>query len=332
MSLGLAALAILPFVLWEAPDPTGRRLRVVSVFDGATTAALVEAFTAETGIVCDVDPFAGGTQTTVDLILQGRVQPDILLGGTVEIHERLAAEGMLLPCPPLDDPDRIARYDDPEHRWTPLYLGYLALIYRPLPTFQSHPPEWVTLIQPQWRGRVTIPSPTTSGGGLVFLATQIQRQQDPELAWRYVRLLAESGARFEERSNVPISRVAEGSMDLGVAWAHDVLRRREDERLPVEIRIPDQTGFEVGAVSILEWARDREAARAFVRFLMGPVAGEIQVREGRRVPLRADIDPPAYLEAGALGNGATAFYDRAAVLENREAWIRRWEALLRADP
>ncbi|NNM33295.1 MAG: extracellular solute-binding protein [Gemmatimonadetes bacterium] len=330
--LAALALAAIPVTTWDPPASNGRRLRVVSVLDGATTQALAAAFTRETGIVCDVDPFAGGTQTTVELIQQGRVQPDVLLGGTVEIHERLARDDKLARYDLPPDPARVADYDDPDQRWTPLYLGYIALVYRPLPSFQSHPPEWLTLIQPQWNGRVTIPSPTASGGGLVFLATQILRQPDPERAWRYMELLVDSGARFEDRSDIPISRVAAGTMDLGVAWAHDILRRREVERLPVELRIPDQTGYEVGGVSILQWARDRDAAAAFVRFLTGPVAGEIQVREGRRVPLRTDVDPPEYIEAGRLDSSATAFYDRVAVLANRETWGARWQDLLTPVP
>ena len=299
------------------------RVRIVSVLDEDTTSSLVESFTRETGIVCEVDPFAGGTQTTVELILQGRLQPDVLLGGTSEIHAQLADAGSSAQFRVAPDPERITTYDDEDGRWTPLYLGYLGLVYRPLPELTTHPPNWLTLLQPRWRGRVTVPDPATSGGGLVFLATQILRQPDPENAWEYLALLDANGARYEERSNIPITRVANGTMDLGVAWAHDVLRRIEVERLPVEVVIPERTGYEVGAVSILSKARDPESARRFVEFLVGRRAAEIQAVTGRRVPLRNDVEPPRYLgEGGATkGNG---HFDREVVAEQRGMWLELW--------
>jgi iron(III) transport system substrate-binding protein len=326
----LATLLVLvvPFFVSEAPVPaSGQRLRIISVLDAETTSALVEAFTGETGISCDVDPFAGGTQTTAQLILQGRIQPDVLLGGTVEIHEELARADLLTAYEPAPDAYRIDRYDDPQRLWTPLYLGFIGLVYRPLPTLQTHPPDWNTLLQTRWKGRVTIPSPAESGGGLVFLATQILRQQDPDLAWEYLQQTVDRGVRFEARSDIPITLVASGTMDIGVAWAHDVLRRVERDRLPVELRIPERTGYEVGGVSILGWARDLDAAEAFVRFLTGKRAGQIQVAKGYRVPLRTDVEPPGYLDGGAVPEEITSFYDRGAVLENRAAWVDRWQAL-----
>jgi iron(III) transport system substrate-binding protein len=331
--LATLLLAVVPFFTTASPGPTsGHRLRIISVFDDETTSALVEAFTRETGITCDVDPFAGGTQTTAQLILQERIQPDVLLGGTVEIHEELARADLLAPYLPPPDARRIERYDDPQHLWTPLYLGYLGLIYRPLPTLLTHPPDWNTLIQTRWKGRVTIPSPAASGGGLVFLATQILRQQDPELGWQYLQQLIDQGARFESRSDIPITRVAAGTMDIGVAWAHDVLRRKQRDRLPVELRIPEVTGYEVGGVSILTWARDKEAANAFVRFLTGKQAAEIQVSRGYRVPLRRDVEPPEYLATVGVPEEITAFYDRHAVLEHRAEWVERWKQLRASMP
>ena len=262
--------------------------------------------------------------------MREQVKPDVLLGGTVEIHEVLARAGKLAEFAPLPDPDRIATYDDPRKHWTPLYLGYLAIVHRPLPSLAESPPNWATLVQPRWTGRVSIPSPSKSGGGLVFLATQLMRRENSEAGWQYLRLLEERGVRYEERSSLPIQRVGAGTMDLGVAWAHDIVRRRDEERLPVELHIPEQTGYEVGGVSILAWSDQIGAAEKFVNFLSGSRAGEIQASHGRRVPLRLDVEPPTYLMDRAQGGDArlmrdrTAFYDRQRVLSDRSAWLTRW--------
>jgi iron(III) transport system substrate-binding protein len=322
LAMGVVPAALLGPRLKESPP----RVRVVSVLDEATTQALVQAFTRQSGILCEVDPFAGGTQTTAELILQGRIHPDVLLGGTVEIHQELADAGILLPHPPLTDPQRQVRWDDPEGRWTPLYLGVLGLVYRPLPELEAHDPDWLTLIQPRWKDRVAIPAPDKSGGGLVFLATQILRQNDEAKAWEYLALLDQNQVHWEARSSVPISRVAAGTMDIGVAWAHDVIRRVETERLPVELTIPVDTGYEIGAASILASGPNPDAARRFLEFLASREAAQIQAEVGHRVPLRSDVELPTYLNGSRKGPGEVgAEFDRERLANQRRAWIERWE-------
>ena len=320
--LGLVLVTATP---WLAGRGSGRTLRVLSVFDLDTTEALVEAFEEETGIQCIVDPFTGGAQRSANLLAQGRLQPDVYLGGTVEVHDRLAAAGVSLAVEPTDDPQRIDRYDDPRHLYTPIYLGYLAIIHRPLADLRRHPPDWNTLLDPRWKGRLSLPSPSSTSGGLVFLATQMLRQDDIDRGWTYLELLERQQARWEPRSEDVITRVAAGEADLGVAWAHDTWRRRRTDRIPVELRIPERTGYEVGAVSVLRWARDEDAARQFVHFLTGPRAARIQVRWGYRIPLRTDVAPPAYIrEDDPLAGGRLDFFDRRRVLAERESWIGRW--------
>jgi iron(III) transport system substrate-binding protein len=332
--LWLALLAGLTFTSTRIDTGTGssRHLRVLSVFDQETTDALLDEFRARTGIVCEVDPFAGGAQAAVNLLLEQRLQPDVLLGGTVEIHDQLAQVGNLIGCSLDNDDQRLDQWDQEEHLWTPIYVGYLALIHRPLPELRTRPPEWITLLDPRFRNGVTIPSPATSGGGLVFMATQLQRAVDQERGWAFLEGLLAQGARFETRSEDTITQVAEGSKDLGVAWAHDVWRRRDRERIPVELHIPEETGYEIGGVSILSWTRDADAARQLVRFLAGADAGRIQVRTGYRVALRQDVAPPPYLERSSpLPPEELAFFDRAAVGRERESWMRRWHQLLASD-
>ena len=202
----------------------------------------------------------------------------------------------------------------------------LGLVYRPLPELEAHDPGWLTLIQPRWKDRVAIPAPDKSGGGLVFLAAQILRQKDESKAWEYLSLLDQNGVRWEGRSSEPISRVAAGTMDLGVAWAHDVIRRIETERLPVELTIPADTGYEIGAASILVSGQDTESARSFLDFLSSREAAQIQAEVGHRVPIRSDVQLPDYLNGRRNAPGGVgAEFDRDRLATQRGAWVDRWK-------
>lgn len=89
-----------------------------------------------------------------------------------------------------------------------------------------------------------------------------------------------------------------------------------------------RTGYEVGAVSALRWARDLPAAEEFIRFLTSREAQQIQAEVGLRVPLRNDVMAPEYLGDShpAPGDPALAFFDRAIALREQEGWIARWTA------
>lgn len=325
--LALVAVAAAPLNF----DPVGRMprtLRVLSVMDTETTEALTRAFEARTGIRCQVDPFQGGARKSAELLLDGRLQPDLMLGGTSGIHELLAAAGVSVPVELPEDPQRISGYDPGSRRFTPIYVGYLALVYRPLPEFEARPPDWGALIDSRWIGRLSLPSPASTSGGVVFLATQILRQPDRARGWQFLRILGEAGVPWESRSADVITKVASGKADLGVSWAQDAWRRRERDRIPVDVVIPTRTGYEVGAVSALRWARDLPAAEEFIRFLTTREAQRIQAEVGLRVPLRRDVAAPDYLGPDRPGPGdpRLAFFDRDTVMREQEAWIARWEA------
>jgi iron(III) transport system substrate-binding protein len=322
------ALVLLAPLRWDPVGQIPRTLRVLAVMDVDTTDALVEAFELRTGIRCQVDPFQGGARESAELILEGRIQPDLMIGGTSEIHDLLASAEVSVPFVLPEDEGRIDRFDPTSHRFTPIYVGYLAVVYRPITDFTAKPPDWAALIDPRWVDRVSLPSPTSTSGGVVFLATQLLRQPDPERGWQYIQILVDGGARWEPRSSDVITRVASGRSDLGVSWAHDAWRRRERDRLPIEVLIPIRTGYEVGAASVLRWARDMPAAEEFIRFLTSREAQEIQAEVGLRVPLRTDVGVPGYLDPQrpAPGDRGLAFYDRAVVLREQSEWISRWKS------
>lgn len=327
-----AALVLAALGVAAAPlnyDPVGqvpRSIRILSVFDVETTDALVAAFEARTGIRCQVDPFQGGARRSAEWLLEGRLTPDLMLGGTSEIHELLAAAEVSVPVSLEPDPARISTFDPPSRRLTPIYMGYLALVYRQLPDFESRPPDWGALIDSRWLDRLSLPSPESTSGGVVFLATQLLRQSDPERGWQFMRILSSAEVPWEPRSSEVITKIAAGKADLGVSWAHDAWRRRERDRLPIGVVIPMRTGYEIGAVSALRWARDMPAAVDFIRFLTSQEAQQIQAEVGLRVPLRTDVAAPDYLGADrpSPADPRLAFFDRAAVLEHQEEWIARW--------
>jgi len=327
-----AALTLALLLVTAAPlnyDPVGqvpRSIRILSVLDTDTSDALVRAFEARTGIRCQVDPLQGGARRSAELLLEERLQPDLMLGGTAEIHQMLAAAGVSLPVDLTGDPARITDFDPASRRFTPIYAGYLALIYRPVTDFSVQTPDWGALIDPERIGRVSLPSPASTSGGVVFLATQLLRQPEAERGWQYLGILGAAGVPWEARSSDVITKIAGGEADLGVSWAHDAWRRRKRDRLPIEVVIPPRTGYEIGAVSALRWARDLPATREFIQFLTSQEAQQIQAEVGLRVPLRTDVATPGYLGPGraTVGGPDQAFYDREVVLREQGAWVQRW--------
>src|SRR3989442_10350952 len=119
---------------------------------------------------------------------------DIFVGGSVEIPEPLARDGLLLPYhAPEEMSGKIpSEYIDPRGLWHGFYAGPLVIIVnRRLyeqeikPRGGPYPQTWDDLLHPAYAGKVAAWNPATVGGGDIFLATQIFRQgsEDKGFVW-----------------------------------------------------------------------------------------------------------------------------------------------------
>ncbi len=315
-----------------AARPQSKRVVVYSAIEERVTTEVVRAFQKQTGIEARVLSLAAaGALVTRIRAERARPRADVFMGGPADLHGPLAREGLLLRYVPktLAEARVDRQFYDPDHYWHGWYLGVLGiLVHRErfareiAPRGVAWPRTWDDLLDPAYKGHLAVPHAVTTGGGYVFLVTQVFRLGEAAaMAW-LKRLMANVSHVVPTAPGV-VTLVSRGEAIVGVIWAHEgFLARRMG--FPVEVVVPPETGFEVGAVSILRGGPNPQGAQAFVDFLLTRVPQAINATQGLRYPVRPDVSSPAGVPPWE--SIRLVRYDRAWAIEHRDRLVRRWQA------
>lgn len=307
------------------------RIIVYSALPDLETSLVHREFTRRTGIQVEaLSVAAAGTLQARIRAEKDRPRADIFVGGSRDFHIPLAREGLLLQYrSPAATAARVnPAYLDPDGYWHGWYLGALSIIIntdrwdremgsRRIPK----PTSWDDLTRAEFRGQFAMPSPVTTGGGYIFVAAQVFRLGE-ERAWTYLKALGTNAVQFTPTAPATITLLERGEATVGMMWAHEGIGARILRGAPLEVLVPADTGFEVGAVSIIRGGPNPEGAKAYVDFLMARVPQDINARYGFRYPVRADV---------AVPSGATPFeqlkfvkYDLEWAIQNQTRLRERW--------
>jgi iron(III) transport system substrate-binding protein len=313
------------------PSPATGKLSVYSALNDKTNSAFIDAFQkANPGITVALFALAAAGDLENRIIGEkGAPQGDIFLGGSSEFHQPLGEAKLLeaYKSPLADDLD----FKDPFAFWTGWYLGIFGLVINVqqlggLSMAVARPKSWDDLLDPAWRGKLVVPDPVKTGGGYIFLATQVFRfQRDEDKAMDYMRKLHRNVAEYVPTSPQGIDLVAQGKYPANLNWCHDILTAKNQGQ-PLEMIIPQPTGFEVGAVSIIKGGPNTAAARTFVDWVLSKQAGELNVKLSNRLSVRKDV-PPAP-GAPTLASVSLVNYDRDWATTNKDRLIKRWQAAI----
>ena len=308
-------------------------LSVYSALNESTNNAFIEAFNkAYPNIKVDVLPLAaaGELQTRIRTE-KAAPKADIFIGGSSEFHQPLGTEGLLVPYISPNAKDIDPKFKDASGLWTGWYLGIFGLVvnkdrWSKEMTNADKPKTWDDLLNPSLKGKVDMPDPVKTGGGYIFLATQVFRfGKDEAKALDYMKKLNANIGQYVGTSPQGIELVGQGQFMLGPNWGHDILTAAT-KGAPVEFVAPQQTANEVGAISIIKGGPNTEAAKKFVDWVLTKEAGELNVKLSNRLSVRSDVKPAA--GAPTLDQVNLVDYDRAWATENKDRLIKAWQAAI----
>src|SRR6266702_3903176 len=105
-------------------------------------------------------------------------------------------------------------------------------------------------------------------------------------------------------------------------WAHDILTEKTKGN-PIDLSIPSDTGFEVGAVSIVKGSKNLPASKAFFHWVLTPEAGALNVKLSNRGSTIASVAPAA--GAPTLASVSLVNYDRQWATDNKTRLLTLWQ-------
>lgn len=239
----------------------------------------------------EVEIFRSGTTEVMNKLLAefaaGAPRPDVLLIADAGSMERLKREGRLLAHPTADvaafAPDAVDR----DRTYFGTKLITTGIVYHA--RAPRKPASWKDLLLPEARGQVVMPSPLYSGAAAIHMAALLAH---PGLGLRYYEELARNGAVAVRGNGAVATAVASGQKMYGVLVDFMALNARA-KGSPVDFVFPTEGVTAVTEpAAILRTARNPEAARAFVDFLLSRDGQALAARQGY-LPARRDVAPPA---------------------------------------
>lgn len=316
-----------------AAKPTGR-ISVYSALNESTNNEFVKAFRAEySGIEVDLLPLAaaGELQTRIRAE-KASPKADIFVGGDSSFHDGLGKEGLLEQYVSPNAKDIAAEAKDPNNNWVGWYFGIFSVVTN-TDRFTKEiggakPTSWDDLLDAKYKGKLILPDPIKTGGGYIFIATQLFRfNKDEAKMLDYMKKLHANIAQYPGTSPQSIQLVSQGQFVACPNWAHDILTERV-KNPGIELSVPKDTGFEIGAISIVKGrpAANLPAAKAFVDWVLTKPAGELNVRLSNRVSVRKDVAPAA--GAPTLDSVSMVKYDRDFAAANKDRLLKAWQAAI----
>ncbi|MGX1309013.1 iron(III) transport system substrate-binding protein [Amorphus suaedae] len=240
--------------------------------------ATVDAFKAKYPDV-DVEWYRDGTTKVMAKLAAefeaGQPQPDLLLIADTVTMESLKQEDRLLAAPEID----VSAYDpaimDKDHTYFSTKLITTGIVYNT--GAEMKPQSWKDLLKPEAKDKIAMPSPLTSGAATIHM---VALTSNPDLGWDYYRGLAEQGANPQGGNGGVYKAVAGGEKLYGFVVDYLPIRAKKDGA-PVAFVFPTEGVSAVTEpVAILKTAKNPEAAKAFVSFLLSEEGQELAAKQG----------------------------------------------------
>lgn len=319
-----------------ASAASAQSLSVVCSNEQAWCDLMAQNFEADTGI--DV---AMVRKSTGEVLAQIRAEAgnpkiDVWWGGTGDPHLIAANEGLSVASGAdtsalLGWAQNMAEMS--QGRAIGVHVGLLGMMYNTEVLAEKGLPApacWRDLAKPEYKGEVTVSNPQSSGTAYTQLATLVQLFGEDEA----FKLLAEIGANVNQHTksgSAPSKMAARGETTISVGFMHDMVNLKK-QGFPVTIVSPcEGTGYEVGAVSVINGTPNMEAAKKWVEYVISADAQSKGLEVGVfNIPSNpgAATDP----EAPDMAAVKLIDYDFATygASETRERLLARWETDVKA--
>ena len=311
-----------------APKATGR-ISIYSALNESTNNQLFAAFTKATGVEVSALPLAaaGDLQTKITAE-KNNPQADIFVGGSSEFHDPLGKQGLLEAYQSPNAKDVAAQFKEATGLWTGWYTGIFGFVSNTSRLNSDiggkKPATWDDLLDPAWKQKLILPDPIKTGGGYIFIATQIFRfGKDEAKAMDFMKKLHPNILSYGPTSPGVITSISNGEAAGAPNWSHDILTEKA-KNPGVELTVPVDMGFEVGAVSIVKGTKSLAAAQALVNWSITKEAGDLNVKLSNRGSTRTDVAPAA--GAPSLTSVKLVNYDRQWATDNKTRIQKLWQA------
>jgi iron(III) transport system substrate-binding protein len=308
------------------------RLEVYSTLETENLNDFKKAFEAENRdieILWNRD--STGVLTARILAEQGVQRGDAIWGLAVTSMLLLDKRGLLEPYAPKNLANIKPAFRDPADppAWVGMEAWVAAVCFNTVEATKlglPKPASWFDLLDPGFKGKLTMPHPASSGTGYFHVAAWIQMFGEDK-AWAFMDKLHDNIAIYEHSGTRPCRHAASGEFPLGISYELAAASARQ-KGAPIEgLVMKEGGGWDMDAAAILRGTKKPEAARRLMDFAASRKANELYASFVSQVAMpgiASNIpDYPAGVAESMIKNDfAWASANRTRILEE---WARRYD-------
>ncbi|MDQ0149408.1 ABC transporter substrate-binding protein [Eubacterium multiforme] len=255
------------------PNLKGKHLTVYVALREEEAKSLLEKFKKETG--CTYEYIKLPTEEAVKRILDEKNSPngDIFIGGTCDAYELLKSKNALAKYKSPNSYDIPSKYKDSQDYWTGFQLDTLAIgINKSIwnKEFASKgfklPESFEDLLAPEYKGKIIMPSPETSGTGYTLLACLYQQLGESGYK-NFIKKLKNNISSYTVSGFNSIQRVSSGEYAFTVDFLGDQLICNKSNPNIISIT-PKNTGWNVDSIAEINNCANKKVAEAFIDFIL----------------------------------------------------------------
>ena len=196
-------------------DAGAQQLNVVCSVQAEWCTLAANEFQRATGIKVALTLKGSGESMAQLAAEKANPKADIFIGGSSEFHDPLGKQGLLEAYISPNAKDIAAQFKEPTGLWTGWYTGIFGFISNNDRLTKEiggkKPATWDDLLDPAWKQKLVLPSPLLTGGGYIFIATQIFRfNKDEDRAMAYMKSLHASIAQYIPTSPGALTLIDQG--------------------------------------------------------------------------------------------------------------------------
>jgi iron(III) transport system substrate-binding protein len=325
-----AALLVLAAVSASAQQRT--RLQVYTTLEVYSINAFKKAFEADNpDLEISWMRDATGVVTARILAEQGSQRGDAIWGLAVTSTMLLKERGLLEPYAPKNLAALKPSFRDPED--PPAYVGMegwvAAVCFNTAEARKlglPRPQSWFDLVEPVFKGKITMPHPASSGTGYFHVSAWIQMFGE-EKAWAFMDRLHDNIAFYVHSGSQPCKMAAAGEFALGISAETSAAEVRA-KGAPIDgLLMKEGGGWEMDTAAILRGTRNLDAAKRLMDFAASRKANELYATFVSQVAMPGIVSnipgyPAGVAESMIKNDFAWASANRTRILAE---WTRRYE-------
>jgi iron(III) transport system substrate-binding protein len=240
--------------------------------------ALFELYQKETGTTVSFVRLSGGEVVARLEAEAANPQASIWVGGVGLDHITAKSKGLTTAYKSRAAGNTPKQYKDPDNFWIGLYLGPLTFVTnldRAKELGIQPPKSWADLLKPEYKGRIRMANPNTSGTAYNTITTiRYLNKGNEDKTFEYMKKLDVNIDQYTRSGSAPGKSVAIGEIPIALGYAHDQVKLKTEGAKVVITAPAEGTGYELASMSLIKGGKDLVAGKKLYDWVLTSKAAQ----------------------------------------------------------